>query len=179
MNNIVAGNLIIAPPALQSTNFTKSVIVVVGRTPTIGLVLNKPSSVLISDLCPNILPELDTNICWGGPENSNTVWMLHSSDWSMYNTIRICNEWSVTSNIDMFNIMARKKPKHWRVVAGCVLWRSGQLELELQKIEVGTASQGWLVAPSLPSYAITSTPMNTMWQTSLELSKTNAIESWL
>lgn len=67
-NSLVAGNLIIAPPSLTSTNFAKSVIMLLGRQPTLGFVLNKPSNILISSIFQDIPASMDDNIFGADPK---------------------------------------------------------------------------------------------------------------
>lgn len=163
-NSLVAGNLIIAPPSLTSTNFAKSVIMLLGRQPTLGFVLNKPSNILISSIFQDIPASMDDNIFWGGSENTNTVWILHTKDWRMYNTTDITDEWCVTSNIDMFSIIAKyTQPMYWRVFVGCTIWKTGQLELEIEQIEVDTTSQGWMIAPTQSAEFIMDCSYSDLW----------------
>jgi putative AlgH/UPF0301 family transcriptional regulator len=174
------GDLLIAPPALNVSDFAGSVIMLVSVAPTMGFVLNHPSGVALSRIAPAITHYMDTEIYWGGPVNSTTVWMLHSNDWRMHNSVAVTDYWSVTSNIQMFDRLSQGEwPERWRVFSGCSVWARDQLTREIDQLTVGRRCQGWLTAREPRPEFVMDVEPSELWQQGTELSKAQAVSSWL
>lgn len=173
---LVAGDLIIAPPTLTSNPFSGAVIMLAGIDPTFGFVVNKPASTPLKSIAPSLPGNLNAEVFWGGPVNSHTVWILHSKDWRMHNTVDISEYWALTTNINMFSVIADGYvPAHWRIFVGFSTWGPGQLAYEIDNL---TQSQGWIIAPNPPAFFVTTEKSKDLWQASIEISKTRAVDSW-
>lgn len=174
-----AGDLLVAPPSLNASTFSGSVVLLCSTNPTMGLVLNHPTGTPLSRIAPDIEEYMDTEIYWGGPVNVNTIWMLHTQDWSMHNTVDINTHWSVTSNQRMFNKLAQGEwPEYWRVFAGSSVWAPGQLEQEVQQLGQGPRAQGWLTAHSPQPESVLGTDYHELWQAGCEWVKNQAVAQW-
>jgi putative AlgH/UPF0301 family transcriptional regulator len=178
--NLAPGDLLIAPPALNVSDFAGSVILLINTLPAQGFVLNHPSGIALSRVAHEIETYMDSEIYWGGPVNSTTLWMLHSRDWTMHNTLPVTDYWSITSNLHMFDELALGNwPQRWRVFSGCCVWAPGQLDREIDQLTAGHRCQGWLTARNPEHRLITDIDHSELWQTATELSKHQAVATWL
>lgn len=177
MSQILAGDLLIAPPSLSHSQFAGAVILLARGEPGMGFVLNRATTTELQRIAPLVTQHGHCEIYWGGPINTHTVWMLHSSDWSLHNTVEINSQWSVTSNMQMFDHVNHLGwPRHWRVFAGCSVWKAGQLQQEIDQLS--SRDQGWLVAHAPSADQLLSTPHRDLWQASCEWAKTQAVAQW-
>lgn len=147
------GNILIAPPAVKNGFWHKTSILVTENTPqgTLGLVLNKPSSVSVIDFSFQLGIILNTPglMYVGGPVSSQSLTMLHSSEWSCKNTLRITNSISLSSADDILPKLASGDcPKQWRLFMGMAGWAPGQLLNEMKGKAPFHPSYSWCTAKS-------------------------------
>ena len=177
MSQILAGDLLVAPPSLSHSEFAGSVVMMVSREPTMGFVLNQTTGTELKRIAPTLTQLSHREIYWGGPVNTATIWMLHTADWSMHNTVRMNDQWAVTSNQLMFEHVTQQGwPQYWRVFAGCSVWAPGQLEREVDQLS--SRDQGWLVAHAPEPKTLLATNPRNLWQASCEWAKTQAVAQW-
>lgn len=182
-DKINSGDVIIAPPRMQGSNFAKSVILLTGQRSGghFGLCLNKPSEHKLSDLSLEIDCNLDQDytLYWGGPVGSQTIWMLHSSDWSIEPTIEINQYWSMTSHKSMFYHLAdRDCPEQFILTFGFCGWAQGQLEAELKGIPPYTIDNSWLTWHQ-PDEQLLAVDPEELWRVSCEQSSHQAVTNWM
>lgn len=149
------GRLIIAPPAVKGTFWTKTVVFITEQhfNGTVGVVLNKPSKMTLREFGEQCEVDLDIDghVYIGGPVNVKALTMLHSSEWKCKNTLRINKKYSLSSSDDLLaRISMGDTPHNWRLFVGLSTWAPDQLECELQGKHPLTPSQSWLTAT--PSY---------------------------
>ena len=177
------GDLIIAPPRIQDSQFAKSVILITNQRGTghFGLCLNRPSNHRLSDLSLELecdLPE-DYLLYWGGPVATQTIWMLHTPEWTIDHTIKINKYWSMTSHRSMFHHLAdRDCPNNFIMTFGFCGWARGQLESELQGLPPYRVDSSWLTWQQ-PSSDILNVVPDEMWRISCEQSSHQAVNSWM
>jgi len=180
------GDLLIAPPKMPDLRFKKSVIMLTQQHQGgwAGLTINKPTPHTLLDLAREVdlnLPgRMNFPLYWGGPVNTTTVWMLHSSEWSMMETIEINEHWSMTSDEKMFACVADGDyPRHFRFMFGLCAWAPEQLEAELRGSPPWHHSSSWLIArgPS-PDWLFEQDPAD-LWSNSTELCGHQAVNAWL
>jgi len=177
---IASGDLLIAPPTLTGTAYAGAVIMLASTNPTMGFVLNRPTGTPLSRIAPKLEQYMDTDIYWGGPVNVATIWMLHTNDWSMRNSVEISADMSVTSNMAMFDRLANGDwPEYWRVFAGSSVWTEGQLESEIIQLTDKPRSQGWLTAHTPDPHSILGVEHRDLWQIGCELAKEQAVSQWI
>lgn len=178
------GDLLIAPPYIQDSRFAESVLLITERHPqgTQALCLNRSSGHTVNEIIRPLNLELkeDLVLYWGGPVMTNTVWMLHSADWAMDNTISIDSRWSMTSNMEMFNrIIDGHRPEQFRIMLGISSWAPNQLEQEFKGLNGWDSGSSWLVAKSPDPEGLFIYKPTRLWRHCCELSGNQAIESWL
>lgn len=179
-----ASDLLIAPPHMTDKRFHKAVIMITHHNTggTFGLCLNKPTEHTMQDILEETGIEGNVNfpLYWGGPVNPTTVWMLHDSGWECDGTVKINNEWSMTSNLAMFQHLADgDTPTNFRMFFGFSSWAQGQLKAELRGIEPWSHKHSWLVAENPGPEWIMETPVEDLWIASTDLCSHQAVDSWL
>ena len=148
--SVSPGDLLVAPPHMQDPRFARTVLMVTHETSAghFALCLNRPTEHTVNDIADEVGIELDPDcpMYWGGPVNPQTVWMLHSNDWSIPQTIKINDSWSMTSNRMMFHdIAAGHVPEYYRISFGFAGWAPSQLERELQGEPPFDHRSSWLI----------------------------------
>lgn len=148
------GKFLIAHPNFPiSSTFHKSVIFIyqdIKDKGSIGLILNKPSSYKVQDLCAEkniIFLDNNTPVFHGGPVNQNALILLHSNEWSSTNTVSVRNDLRITSDGIMLEKLAKgNQPKNWKMFGGMCGWAPQQLQAELQGTYPFKAENSWLIA---------------------------------
>lgn len=155
-NTYLAGKLLLAMPSMTDPRFFRSVIFMCAHDENgaMGLVVNNlhrgvefdnimeqlgvTSDIEIQDLPDNI------EIMDGGPVEGTRGFLLHSSDFSQKDTIKIDDQFSVTGTVDALKEVAQGKgPGDKLFMLGHAGWGAGQLEDEIQR-------NSWLVAEPDP-----------------------------
>lgn len=170
----IAGKLIIAPPSVRGTFWSKTVIFITEHhyNGTVGVVLNKPSKMSLrefGDQC-DIDLDIDGYVYVGGPANVKALTMLHSAEWKCKNTLRINKRFSLSSSDDLLNkLAAGDAPHNWRLFVGLSTWAPDQLECEMQGKHPFTHNQSWLTAS--PEYhTVFGLDTQDQWVTAIEQS---------
>jgi putative transcriptional regulator len=179
-----AGDLIIAPPAMKDPRFSQSVIMLTSHSAqsSYGLVLNKVTEHAVADLVKDEAMAImsDIPLYWGGPVSPTTVWMLHSNDWAMSNTIMVNDYWSITSNPRMFHTFAEgMEPQEFRVFYGFASWASGQLESEIQGEYPWTPESSWLLWHRPYNDEILNVEADQLWNVATGECAQQAVNNWL
>lgn len=185
MRQLTPGSLLVAPPKLKDPRFTNTVVLLCHNSSTgsFGLVLNEPARFNLADISEEIGLErpLNHDLFWGGPVNQGSIWMVHSSEWGIDDiTMEVDDRWSITSSDAMFEaIQEGDTPREFRFVHGFSSWGPGQLEAELDGQPPYTASSSWLTAPSQPPDILFNLPIETMWENTCSISRSQAVGEWL
>jgi putative transcriptional regulator len=151
MTENFTGKLLIAPPKINSGFWQKSVIFITEDhvNGSVGLLLNKRSSFLLSEFTEQIGPKYNIPgyIHIGGPVNMKALTMLHSSDWACGNTMEINNHFSISSSDDLLSRLGDgDAPKHFRLFLGLCGWAPSQLMEEYAGTPPRDRNQSWLEA---------------------------------
>jgi putative transcriptional regulator len=180
-----AGDLLIAPPGIVDERFANTVIMLTHDMArgTFALCVNKPTDYTLQDILDEVGVDINLNfpLYWGGPVSPGTVWMLHDSEWECgEHTEQINDEWSMTSNIAMFELMAQGDyPQHFRMMFGYCSWTRGQLQSEINGDPPWTKRHSWLVAQNPGPEWLFDEPIDGLWHTATALSASQAVDSWL
>ena len=138
--NTLAGQFLIAMPALTDPNFSRGVAMVCqhGEDGAIGLLVNRMSEFSLGDVLEQMDlacedPELSsTPVLLGGPVQPERGFVLHTGEGHWESSYRINAAWSVTTSRDILVAMASGEGPSRAVVAlGYAGWDAGQLENEL------------------------------------------------
>lgn len=147
------GNLLIAPPSVKGNFWYKTVIMVTEHNShgSVGLVLNKPTPLTIVEFGMQLGFELDYPgyIYQGGPINAKSLSFLHSNDWTCKNTLRINDDFSVSSANDILPRLAMgDQPYRWRIYLGMAGWGPGQLLGEVKGTPPWNHNISWCISSS-------------------------------
>lgn len=118
--SLVAGRLLVAHPQLLDPNFDKTVVYILEHSTdgAVGVVLNRPSGLAVSDVLPE-LPLLEPDLVFvGGPVTPEVAVGLGSGD-------------PFPELVDIETDEGRQSVR--RIYAGYSGWMSGQLEAELDE----------------------------------------------
>ena len=149
----LVGNLLIAPPADKGNFWHKTVVMVTEhhKGGSVGIVLNKRSDLSIKEFGNQL--GFDINIPGfvyiGGPINNKNLSLLHSSEWSSKNTMRVSDNFSLSSDDDILPRIANGDcPIYWRIFLGMCGWSNGQLLGEIKGTPPRSYNQSWCLASS-------------------------------
>ena len=184
MVSLAQGDIIVAPPAMRDSRFRGSAILITYHDldGSLGLCLNKPTSYTLDKITEEVGLDRPLNfpMYWGGPVNPGTIWMLHSPEWRLANTIDVNEGWSLTSNEQMFwAAQEADLPRYFRFFHGFCSWTSQQLDSELQGIEPWSHNSSWLTVEQPDAETLIEMPVEHLWQHCLTVSSHQAVSSWL
>lgn len=137
----LSGQLLIAMPSIKDHNFEQSVIYICwhDKNGAMGIIINKViESLYLSDILSqiNISYKQQNNnlpVYFGGPVEIGKGFVLHTTDYTDNNSIKINNNIALTANIDILkNITSSNTPKKKLLALGYTGWSAGQLENELK-----------------------------------------------
>lgn len=179
-------DLLIAPPNIPDRRFRNAVLMLTHDhdAGSFALCVNRPTEHTLRELLDDAGLEmgltLDFPLYWGGPVSPSTIWMVHSSEWGTPDSVEITEQWSMTSNVEMFRRLSQGDcPQHFRVVFGYCSWAPRQLECELKGLGPWRKDQSWLVAHNLGPEWLFEQPIEDLWSSVVTLSSHQAVDSWL
>src|SRR5262245_48334233 len=150
MANSLRGHFLIAAPQLRDPNFYKTVVLIAehGEHGAMGLVVNRPSSVLVSHALSKLFELGDTGelVFVGGPVEPLALFMLHSADDLAACEQPIVPGMFLASSQEIFEDVLKRGMESmsdvkYRVFSGCAGWSSSQLEGEISRGD-------WYVRPA-------------------------------
>lgn len=143
------GVFLVASPNLMDPNFRQTVVLlcVYGPEGTLGLIVNRPTDVLLSEALPKI-PALQGKsyvLFSGGPVQPNGVLVLFRVNKEPANTRRVMEGVYLGDNMETLErIITQPNPNEsFRAYAGYAGWAPGQLEFEM-------ALGSWATVPADP-----------------------------
>lgn len=145
----LVGQCLVAMPAMQDTNFSRTVVYVCAHTAegAMGLVLNRTIDQLTFDDIleqMGIEPGLGTKsirVHFGGPVEAARGFVLHTADYKDEGTLPVDSNISLTATADVLKDIAKGNgPRQRLMVLGYAGWGSGQLDAELKE-------NAWLICP--------------------------------
>lgn len=138
----LAGQLLIAMPAMQDPRFAKSVICICAHSAegAMGIVLNKPlENLSFDDLLRQlnlepVPPQRRIRLLAGGPVEGGRGFVLHTSDWATDGSLRVSGDVALTASVDILKAIAGGGgPRQGILALGYAGWGPGQLEEEIQR----------------------------------------------
>lgn len=181
---VKAGDLLISPPNMPDPRFHRAVLFLThyNRQGAYALCVNKPTEHTLKDILKPLNLELDRdcNLYWGGPVAPTTVWMLHDNSWAVTNTIRVNQDWSITSNLGMFHKMAEGHwPERYKIMFGHASWDAGQLEMELEGQEPWHHDASWLVVKNPNAEWLHHYEPSELWSSGCSICSQQTVNSWM
>ena len=167
----LAGQLLVATPALKSRVFHQTVIYLLRHDPNgaFGLILNRPLEKrsfgeMMEDFQvqgPKTL-ERDITVHYGGPVQRELTMVLHSTEFAEPDTLRITGELaSATAPKAILRAMAEGRgPRQTMFTAGYAGWAPGQLEREITR-------GSWVIIPADRQFLF-DTSYSNMWARALK-----------
>jgi putative transcriptional regulator len=146
----LAGQFLIATPAMRDTGFDHAVILMLrhDQDGAFGIVINRP---LGQRPMADLLGAKDTaasgnvQVFSGGPVQPNIGFVVHSTDYRRAETLDVDGRVAMTSSREVLRDIADKKgPAKALIAFGYAGWAPGQLENEL-------ARNAWYTAPEDPA----------------------------
>ena len=130
------GVLLVASPSLSDPNFHQAVLLIVehGRGGTVGLILNRPTNVLVSEVLPDftVLKRTPHRLFAGGPVERTQLVLLFRLTQLLPDTRQIIDGIYVGTPRVLERIMTQPKPSEaFRAFSGFAGWAPGQLEHEM------------------------------------------------
>jgi putative transcriptional regulator len=160
----IAPALLVAMPQLLDPNFHRTVVLLVHHdtTGSFGVVLNRTTEIRAERLCESIdiawRGDPDAEICWGGPVQPQTGWVLfaHAPEVSALDDVReVTPGLHFAGSLEVLRRVAEQPPDAMRLLLGYAGWGPGQLESEL-------AEGAWLLAPA-EGRVVFEVPCDEMW----------------
>lgn len=179
----LAGKLLIAPPSVRGTFWTKTVIYLTEdhNQGSVGFILNKQSKLTVREFTAQCGLECDQDgyVYIGGPVNIKALTMLHSSGWSCDNTYQVNDDFSISSSANLLNYLASNDlPKYWRLLVGVSSWAPRQLNNEIKGVPPYHHDQSWLTA-SAHYHTVFGVDGNEQWNLGIEIAGEEFAQSML
>jgi putative transcriptional regulator len=154
MGESLAGQLLLASPALQDPNFTRTVVLVSLHTDegAMGLVLNRPSSVTVSDAVPQLEQAVSDaeRVYVGGPvQPTSVVFLAEFLDPSPAGLLVLGRIGFPAPDAGIEELI--EATERGRVFAGYAGWGEGQLDAEIEQGD-------WIAHAALPEDVFTDVP---------------------
>ena len=160
---------------------TVLMITALSQTGSRAVCVNKPMAVTLDQVLqghPWQLPPMP--VYWGGPVNTHSLWMLHSTDWQCDHSIELSESWAVTSHASMLDQLSALRGPRWsRFMLGHAGWAPGQLQAELEGRQGWSQSQSWLTAENLGPAWLFDQTVEDLWSSTITVSCHQAVDSWL
>ena len=161
--------LLISMPHMQDPYFGRAVVFICehNKDGAMGIIINKPFEDLeLQDLFENLFSkeeeflQLIPKIFFGGPVMVERGIVLHSSAYQTDGTVKLSDEFSMTSNREILQDIAYKKgPSLYKLMLGHAGWANGQLEREIENGD-------WLLQSTTQDF-IFNTPEANQWNIAL------------
>jgi putative transcriptional regulator len=185
--NSLENQLLIAMPTLGDPYFNKTVTYICEHNEegAMGLIINLPVNITLSDLLKQIEPEeeeaaqviestdeelagatditnsLEQLVLAGGPISKQRGFVLHSSQTGWTSSLALSKELMITTSKDILLALGTEKaPEQFMVTLGYAGWGPGQLEKELQ-------ANSWLTTPA-DIEILFNTPIEQRWKKATE-----------
>lgn len=132
-----AGKFLVANRNLKDPRFYQSVILLVSydRSGALGVVLNRPTVVKLSDALPEVKELDDRNdiLYYGGPVSVDQIGILYRSRIMHEHSIKVIDDvfFSFSQNVFQLLMTEFRDETMFRAYAGYTGWSSGQLDSEI------------------------------------------------
>jgi putative transcriptional regulator len=155
------GVLLVAHPSLTDPNFRQTVVLVCehGAEGTLGVIINRPTAVLLSEALPNVSVLKGTSyvLFAGGPVQPDGILMLFRVAEEPDQLRKVLERVYLGLSREILErVITKPNPTEtFRAYAGYAGWAPGQLEFEM-------AMGSWAVTPADPSSIFDKMP-ETLW----------------
>jgi len=134
---LAAPTFLVAVPQLGDPNFNRGVVFIFdhGEHGTMGLLLNRPTDLNVTDFCKS------QNMKWaadgsprihqGGPVQTERAFILHASAHKGPETEAVYDSVRLSYSLESLEMLSSKPPDRYRIFLGYSGWGPGQLAEEL------------------------------------------------
>jgi putative transcriptional regulator len=166
----LANHFLIAMPALEDPNFSRTVTLICQHTPegALGIVVNRLTNLSLGDVLEQLqLPSngvhrRDMPILFGGPVQIERGFILHEPLGAWDSTMAVDDALSLTTSRDILQALARNEgPARCLMALGYAGWAAGQLEREM-------VENAWLSVPASHELLF-DVPIEDRWQRAVEM----------
>ena len=136
----LAHHFLIAMPGMTDPLFTKSIVYVCehGEQGTMGMIINKPSGIVLAQLLEQIDLPLGNEhantvpVLFGGPVQPDRGFVLHRPIGNWQSTLTVTDDVALTTSKDILKAVSEAQgPQQLLVSLGYAGWEKGQLEEEI------------------------------------------------
>lgn len=133
------GVFLIASRRLGDPRFQQTIVLLVrhDKQGSVGLVINRPTEILVSEMLPDIaaFKNLPDPVYYGGPVEPDRLMLIIRTDRRLSNAVSIIPKVYVSGSRDILHqLVARPvKGEVFRVYAGYAGWARGQLRAEIMR----------------------------------------------
>jgi putative transcriptional regulator len=144
----LAGQVLIAMPGLEDPEFAHSVVYLCahGEDGAMGLIVNRPLPAPSFEQIVRQLKVADGEpsrviaLCQGGPVEGARGFVLHSTDWTGGDSLKVDDNVALTASVDVLKAIATGGgPAQGILALGYANWGPGQLDREMRQ-------NSWLTA---------------------------------
>lgn len=167
-NGIFRHQFLLAMPGRVGGNFEQSLTFIAEHNDdgAMGLVVNKPSDLSISDVLSQMDIEAgikpDRPVFWGGPVQSERGFVLHRDEGKWESTLHMDHDLAITTSRDILEAIGNNQgPADYLIALGYAGWADGQLEDEI-------LNNSWLTTPA-DAQVIFGTPIARRWAAAAKL----------
>ena len=158
---LAAGDILIASQVIKNGFFSKSVIVLTrhGQRGSVGLLVNRPSSLQINTVAPDLIENRRATCLYvGGPVEPSVISVLVNTDKAMQGMTKVMTDtyYGTRMSIDTINTYLASDTDAVRCYSGYAGWGSGQLEAEINH-------GAWYVLTGTPAILFESNT-DTLWE---------------
>ena len=153
-----SGLFLVASPTLRDPNFARTVVLLCEHEDdegSMGVVVNRPSDLKLSQTLTDIRPGVDQPLFWGGPVQRDIVLVLHRGDLEIPESRPICDGMALGGDQEALLEIVRDPALgagQVRVYSGYAGWGAGQLAGEMSaKSWITCAAQARFVFDLDPS----------------------------
>ncbi|MCB1176159.1 MAG: YqgE/AlgH family protein [Leptospiraceae bacterium] len=131
------GKILISNSTIVSDEFNKSVVLMVEHDPAgaFGLVFNKPSKYMLSDVVVGVPEDVSENVrmFWGGPVDHSFISILHNYNNVPDPGLEVIPGVFLSRSFDLLIRILKEDTGRFKVFHGYSGWGAGQLENEFQR----------------------------------------------
>lgn len=166
----LSNQFLIAMPKMADPLFNRALVYVCehGEQGAMGLIINKPSGIVLAQLFDQVdlsLSHVDTAsspVFFGGPVQPDRGFVLHAPVGNWQSSLKVSDNIALTTSKDILVAVSEGQgPDYLLVTLGYTGWQSGQLEQEI-------AANAWLTVDQAPEI-IFSTPTEQRYDRAMAL----------
>lgn len=157
-----SGSLLLSEPFMLDPNFQRSVVLLCEHNEengSIGLVLNQPSSILISDVMLE-LPDASFRLFIGGPVGQNSVQFIHRCHDRLNSGIQLHDDLYWGGNFESLKLLLKEQAigkDEIKFFLGYSGWNASQLSDELK-------ANTWMVGNSYANDMLFNDDQEALWR---------------